>query len=751
MNRFFAIAVTAGLLAGCGGGGGGGSGGGGSPPSAADFARHFEFCTPNSGGTCRNWAPGAVNAHEAYARLARSHPGELPGQGVRVTVVDTGIHLGHWEFHRERTSEALYSSTAGDAQGSGFSHGTAVASLIGAQRDGGGIRHRLENGDFHGIAWGARLHMLAITLGSGSGSYTPVTLSSLSSYDTGRASLMRSALASQGGPDVVNMSFSYTGLVEKYTEAELRANWGSTISALAQGATPAQDRTLLVQSASNAHGRSCMASTARVGANCVGGNLVASSPSLDPGAMARISELRPHSVAVVSTDRQGRISSFSNRCGIAARWCIAAPGEDMLVAYWGPGGPGDMTPGYEGYYSGRRGTSYAAPIVSGGLAVVMQYFRGQMGNTEVLSRVLGTASQAGAAAPDPVAPGGQCPLHLDTDGDRAACELSSTHGRGLLDLDAATRPVGTLGTGVPGSTASLRATSMRTPAAWGDVAGRMGGAELAAFDRLGAPFWAPLGGLLTRERAAAAPFPRFASEEADPGGVAWPGLAWTPAGSFGPRLAPLRLAWAEEGEGDASALGFSWAARPGRLGRLRTGLVFEQGSFLGGSGEGAFEGSARHGLAFGTFSKSFPLGGAAFGSGGLRLALSSTWASGRLQDDAGMLRDAKGLYSSHRAALEHASSRGGLTRLTVEQPLRAEGGSARFRRPVGRTRGGDRVYRDLKVGLRPDARALTFGLRHERPVGRNARLAVGASHTVDAGHVRGEEETWIGARYRLRF
>ena len=101
--------------------------------------------------------------------------------------------------------------------------------------------------------------------------------------------------------------------------------------------------------------------------------------------------------------------------------------------------------------------------------------------------------------------------------------------------------------------------------------------------------------------------------------------------------------------------------------------------------------------------------------------------------------------------MEHASSRGGLTRLTVEQPLRAEGGSARFRRPVGRTRGGDRVYRDLKVGLRPDARAFTFGLRHERPIGRNGRLAVGASRTVDADHVRGEEETWIGARYRLRF
>lgn len=78
MKKLFAVPVMAGVLAGCGGGGDGG--GGSSPPSAQDFAWHPEFCTPDSRGSCRNWAPGAVNAHEAYARLARRHPGELPGR-----------------------------------------------------------------------------------------------------------------------------------------------------------------------------------------------------------------------------------------------------------------------------------------------------------------------------------------------------------------------------------------------------------------------------------------------------------------------------------------------------------------------------------------------------------------------------------------------------------------------------------------------------------------------------------------------
>ena len=48
-----------------------------------------------------------------------------------------------------------------------------------------------------------------------------------------------------------------------------------------------------------------------------------------------------------------------------------------------------------------------------------------------------------AVTPDDVADhGGRCPRHLDTNGDLSACELSSTLGRGLMDLDAATRPVG---------------------------------------------------------------------------------------------------------------------------------------------------------------------------------------------------------------------------------------------------------------------------------------------------------------------
>ena len=221
--------------------------------------------------------------------------------------------------------------------------------------------------DFHGIAYGAKLHVLAISLGSADPRrpFEPISLGRLGDADAGSSALWRRALASLDGPDVINASFGYAGLAEKFDEEGLRQNHAATIAALAQSATPEADRTLIVSSAGNSNGRICEAATPGVGSECVGetathyGRLRAGSPSVDAALMAHVPELRPHTVAVVSIGRDGQISEFSNRCGIAARWCLAAPGEDMLAATYTWLGLG---------YGTASGTSFAAPVVSGGLA-----------------------------------------------------------------------------------------------------------------------------------------------------------------------------------------------------------------------------------------------------------------------------------------------------------------------------------------------------------------------------------------------
>ena len=750
------------LLAACGGGSGGGGGGSGSsgsaggPPEATaqrqavapatpadnEFSRDPEFCAADE-GTCQSWAPTAVRAEAAYQRLAERFPDEAPGQGIRITVVDTGIAIDrgtgildrrHWEFDLSRTTEEVVSGDGDLDPGiDEDSHGTMVASVI-AARKGDDAREEISpfapDTDFHGIAYGAKLHMLAIRLGRADPNepFEPITLAGLGDADAGRSALWRRSLASQDGPDIINASFGYRGLAEKFDEEGLRQNHAASIAALAQSGTREADRTLIVSSAGNSNGDICEAATPGVGRECVGetathyGRIRADSPSVDAALMVHVPELRPHTVAVVSIGRDGQISEWSNRCGIAAKWCIAAPGEDMLAATYTWLGLG---------YGTANGTSFAAPVVSGGLALVMQYFRGQLGNPEVLARVLGTAD----VVPDHVADGKRCPAHLDTDGDLSDCELSSTVGRGLMNLDRATRPVGDPATGAPGHSASLVSTRLHTPAAWGDVGARLGSVEIASFDEWNAPFWSALGSTMAPSDSG------YATMLVLPEGTraalpSWRGLAWTEEGASA--LPGLSFAYSADPQGELSAAGLSYAASAG----LRAGLVFEQGSMLGGSGEGAFEGDAVHGLVFGTLAKDWTL------REDLRLRASATLAGGGLGGGHGMLREARGLYSAGRVGLERGDEEA-RTLLTVEQPLRAESGSASFVRPVGRSRSGGRLYGTAKVGLAPDARAVSVGLAHERALGGHSRLALGWRHTLDAGHVRGREETWYGAKFRV--
>ena len=80
--------------------------------------------------------------------------------------------------------------------------------------------------------------------------------------------------------------------------------------------------------------------------NTPGGWKVA--PLFEPGLLGKW-------LTVGSLDRNGEISSFSNGCGEARNWCLMAPGEDLAI---GPGG------------RSLSGTSFAAPMVSGALAVL---------------------------------------------------------------------------------------------------------------------------------------------------------------------------------------------------------------------------------------------------------------------------------------------------------------------------------------------------------------------------------------------
>ena len=262
------------------------------------------------------WGLGAINADRAYAHLELAKGATVePGEGVTVGLIDTGIDTEHVLFADKTISEEFLSGAV-DERGEEFSHGTAVASVIGANPENLSPDFREQRG-FYGVAWGADLKMFAVPLGDPPPPgtlYSPISLSALGSNDAEDAMLYQHVLGQS--MDILNLSFGAYGVIENYAAQDIRSNYGQTIAALAQ--TAVQDKTILVWAAGNSHGFICSLGTD----NCDGsdqldidgnpaGALNASSPSILAGMVARIAELQGHSLAVVATDQAGEIAEFS--------------------------------------------------------------------------------------------------------------------------------------------------------------------------------------------------------------------------------------------------------------------------------------------------------------------------------------------------------------------------------------------------------------------------------------------------------
>ncbi len=99
------------------------------------------------------------------------------------------------------------------------------------------------------------------------------------------------------------------------------------------------------------------------------------------------------SVAALDTDNPTTLASYSNRCGVAMNYCLAAPGKVVTTGT----NDGPNTPTYWTW----TGTSLAAPLVSGAAALVWQAFP-YFNNDLVRQTILGTATDLGAPGVDPV-------------------------------------------------------------------------------------------------------------------------------------------------------------------------------------------------------------------------------------------------------------------------------------------------------------------------------------------------------------
>jgi autotransporter-associated beta strand protein len=107
-------------------------------------------------------------------------------------------------------------------------------------------------------------------------------------------------------------------------------------------------------------------------------------PQLAPGWLVAVA---------VDSNHPSQLASYSNACGKAMNYCLAAPG-DVIVS-----GKDDTTA--KQTYWVVSGTSFAAPQVSGAAALVWQAYP-YFSNDLVRQTLLGTADDLGAPGPDKV-------------------------------------------------------------------------------------------------------------------------------------------------------------------------------------------------------------------------------------------------------------------------------------------------------------------------------------------------------------
>jgi hypothetical protein len=242
--------------------------------------------------------------------------------------------------------------------------------------------------------------------------------------------------ATQAGARIFNNSWNTSTSIQSLPKATLNAALPSTLSAY----------------------------RAAVSAGAIIVFAVGNDGKSEPGLYAALPyyypELRPGWLAAVALDSSGAIASYSNRCGSAAAWCLSAPGTNIISVY-------------NGGYGMASGTSFAAPELSAAAAVLKQEFP-YLTNQQILAILFQSANKSGIYA------------------------NSAIYGQGLLDLDRATQPIGTLMVKSGGAQpVTLASTSMVMGAAFGNgFVKAVSDEPLVAQDDFGRGYATPLADLV---------------------------------------------------------------------------------------------------------------------------------------------------------------------------------------------------------------------------------------------------------------
>ena len=296
-----------------------------------------------------------LNLTDTYA----AHNAGFDGTGVTIGVVDTGIMENHPALQGRVKQELIYvdPTTNNTAIDDVVGHGTWVSEVAAGKPFGQFVG---------GIAPGATLVSARIIndqepTDDGSGNGNVVTAQDAQFFSSVNNDLMNA------GVKVMNNSWG--GLY-----------WDASDTATTQAFDTAYSKFV------NQYGGLVVFAA---------GNDSKPNPSDVAALPSRAPDLEKGWITAVALDSLNptQLASYSNACGIAMNYCLAAPGNVIVSGK-------DDTPSSETYWI-VEGTSFAAPEVSGAAALVWQAFP-YFSNDLVRQTLLGTAKDLGAPGPDPV-------------------------------------------------------------------------------------------------------------------------------------------------------------------------------------------------------------------------------------------------------------------------------------------------------------------------------------------------------------
>ncbi len=476
---------------------------------------------------------------------------------------------------------------------------------------------------------------------------------------------------------------------------------------------------------------------------------------------------------VIATDQNNVIADFSNGCGDTKNFCLAAPGVDITDA-------------------GVNGTSFAAPHVSGAVAVLMGAFP-NLTPEQVVTLLLDTATDLGAA------------------------DVDDVYGHGLVNLDEATKPQGT--------TTVATASGLTAPVPSGLLSSAFGDSlqagSVAFLDSYGRVYNAPVNSLVTEinpadltdkfgalwqsasafaardDRGQAGSIYNWSAssdKRDDTVGVAASSLGYIKGGGVSPLFAyqssdTLRAGFAMNpavyADQDANRMQISVPVSPTSALRVGsafsknysaegsvpivndnktmgydleyaqriaddldvaafTGVMREKGQVLGALFNGAFEVDATN-TTFAGISATYSLTPSTFLTGNYMYATSDV----QTQNQAFAMNDVSSDSTMLGLVSTDVASSGDAAMVSLRQPLRNRSGSGSLSSISGYQEDGGYASRTTNYDLTPSGREQTLEFAYSTPVGQDQSVTFTIGGSQDYANIAGQDEAHALAVYRL--